>query len=137
MDWSGVPFAAALGVEPDGAGGLLMRPKDSVGNHLGTVHAGALFTLAESASAECLLQSFPELAESVVPVLRAAKTRYRRAATTTVRAVGNVRDEDRAVLRNQLERKGRAVVTVEMEVRGTESNLVCTGSFEWYIQAQA
>ena len=49
-----VPFAALLGIEYDaiepGRAVLRLRDDPAKHNHIGTLHAGALFSLAESAS---------------------------------------------------------------------------------------
>ena len=92
------------------AGNLFLSPAQGVSNHLGTVHAGAQYTLAESASADCLLSTFPELAAQVVPVLRSSQVRFRHPASTSVHASATVETESREKFSRQFERKGRGAI---------------------------
>ncbi|MEN3609260.1 DUF4442 domain-containing protein [Plantactinospora sp. ZYX-F-223] len=94
-----VPFARTLGFElvevtPDGAGGIraVVRLPDSppTHNHVGGPHAGALFTLGETASGAVVLAAFGQLFERAVPLATQAEIRYRRLAMGAVRATARL-----------------------------------------------
>src|SRR5689334_14965752 len=69
---SAVPFAANALVEvvEVGAGLGIARLQDApkVHNHIGSVHAGAMFMLGETASAAAMLGVFAEQMSSIRPV---------------------------------------------------------------------
>jgi acyl-coenzyme A thioesterase PaaI-like protein len=90
-----VPFARTLGVEfaeiaTDDAGGVraVVRLPDSpaLHNHLGGPHAGALFTLGETASGAVVMTAFAELLDRAVPLAVRADIAYRRLAMGAVQA---------------------------------------------------
>src|SRR5258708_25602687 len=96
MDITALPFSRLIGLErcaPD-SGFLLSLPGTSqYHNHLGTVHAGALLALAESASGEFLLREFGPHQE-LVAVVRRMEAKFRQPAHGRVsgRASGNPDD---------------------------------------------
>jgi hypothetical protein len=63
------------GVKKDANGDPWLPFETATQNHLQTVHAIPLFTLAEAASGEALKNSFPELVGKVIPVLRNSQMR--------------------------------------------------------------
>ena len=69
-----LPFVRLLGISIDdiGAGtSKVSMPEDpKLNNHLGTQHAGALFTLAETASGAAMAGGFAELILGLRPVAK-------------------------------------------------------------------
>ncbi|WP_329106732.1 DUF4442 domain-containing protein [Micromonospora sp. NBC_01699] len=94
-----VPFVRTLGVEfveiaPDGADGVrvTVRLPDSPAthNHVGGPHAGALFTLGETASGAVVLTAFGALLDRAVPLTVTADIAYRKLALGPVRATARL-----------------------------------------------
>ncbi|GAA4437854.1 DUF4442 domain-containing protein [Phytohabitans houttuyneae] len=94
-----VPFARTLGFEfvdatPDGEGGVsaVVRLPDSPAthNHVGGPHAGAIFTLGETASGAVVLAAFGHLLDRAVPLAVRAEIAYKRLALGTVRATARL-----------------------------------------------
>jgi acyl-coenzyme A thioesterase PaaI-like protein len=89
-----VPFARTLNlsvVEVTGAGDDLVAvaelPDDAaLHNHVGGPHAGALFTLGETASGAVVMAAFGDQLGRAVPLTVRAEIAYRRLALGTVRA---------------------------------------------------
>jgi acyl-coenzyme A thioesterase PaaI-like protein len=85
-----VPFARTLGVEfvEAGANGLVARLPDNptTHNHVGGPHAGALFSLGETASGAVVLATFGEQLIRAVPLTVRADIAYRKLAIGTVLA---------------------------------------------------
>ncbi|MFO7594684.1 MAG: DUF4442 domain-containing protein [Pseudomonadota bacterium] len=133
MDILAIPYAKTTGIARDAGGKLFLSPAQGVGNHLGTVHAGAQYTLAESASADCLLSTFPELAAQVVPVLRSSEVRFRHPASTAVYASPAIEAESRVKFSRQFERKGRGAISVDVLLQDADGNITLQGRFEWYV----
>jgi uncharacterized protein (TIGR00369 family) len=79
-----VPFARTLGIvfdeAADGVARCRLPDRPDLHNHVGGPHAGALFTLAESASGAAMLSVFGDQLSRVVPLATAATIRYRKLA---------------------------------------------------------
>ena len=99
-----VPFAATLGLEfvdvtvgDDGPVAVVRLPDSPAHhNHVGGPHAGALFTLGESASGAVVFGAFGDRLDRVVPLTVRADIAYRKLAmgvvTATARLAGPVAD---------------------------------------------
>lgn len=76
-----VPFVCTLGLEfvELGADRAVLRLPDNpaLHNHVGGPHAGALFTLGESATAAVVLGSFADLLATHTPLAHGGQIRYR------------------------------------------------------------
>ena len=59
-------------------------------NHLGGPHAGAMFTLGESASGSLVLANFADRLESVIPLAVSAEIRYQAVAMGEVTAEARI-----------------------------------------------
>jgi acyl-coenzyme A thioesterase PaaI-like protein len=90
-----VPFARTLGVSfvetgDDGAVTLALPDAQPLHNHVGGPHAGALFTLGETASGAVVLAAFAELLDRAVPLTTRAEIVYRKLALGPVRATARL-----------------------------------------------
>lgn len=85
-----VPFARTLGITFDsvGDGQAVSRLPDrpDLHNHVAGPHAGALFTLAESASGAAMLSMLGDQLERAVPLATSATIEYRKLAKGEVHA---------------------------------------------------
>ena len=85
-----VPFVRTLGLEYlelSAERAVLRLPDEpSFHNHVGGPHAGAIFTLAESASGAVVIGSFSDLLGSVTPLAASAEIAYRKLAKGPVTA---------------------------------------------------
>jgi acyl-coenzyme A thioesterase PaaI-like protein len=85
-----VPMVGTLNlefVELDAARAVLRMPdQQPYHNHIGGPHAGAMFTLGESASGALVLGNFAEFLGQVVPLAVEANIRYRKVAMGPVLA---------------------------------------------------
>lgn len=84
-----VPFAATLGLEFVDADTVRLPDRPAHHNHVGGPHAGALFTLGETASGAVVFGAFGDRLDRVVPLTVRAEIAYRKlalgAATATAR----------------------------------------------------
>ena len=130
-----IPFVAHVGIEEQDESTLVLPLTQEVGNHVGTMHAAALFALAETQSGVFLQQLFPDYGvNEVLPLLRGSSVKYRSSATTMIHAVASVEKEDQEKFLSQFERKGRASIMVTVELRDIQENVVMTGEFSWFVQ---
>ncbi|CAA6799001.1 MAG: Unknown protein [uncultured Sulfurovum sp.] len=129
-----LPFANYIGVKARNKKELELAPHKNVENHIGTVHAAAQFTLAETQSGLYMLSLFPEFADDVVPLLRSSNIQYKFPATTELVALATVSQEAKEKFERQFLRKGRAMLVVQVEVKNTEGVVTMLGDFGWFIQ---
>lgn len=91
---AGLPMNQTLGVTFDevglGTATAKLANKPELHNHVGTLHAGALFTLAEGASGAALLSGFADLMGEMTPLAKEATIRYRKIAKGAVTAKAKV-----------------------------------------------
>jgi len=133
MDVMKIPFVEKVGITRKAEGELVLSLRDEVMNHLDTVHAAAQFALAETASGDTLLGLFPDLEGDFVPLLRDSHLKFKRPACSDVKASAEVSEEAVARFRERLIRKGRASLTVEVEIRDIDDVVTSYGSFNWYV----
>lgn len=113
-----VPFIRHLGVQvEDYAPGrvvLALSTEPSAANHVGTMHAGAIFALAETAaSAACATH------EDLLGLrlrARGADIRFRQSASGRVTAHAEITDEMAAAVVEELARAGKAELIVPVEI---------------------
>jgi acyl-coenzyme A thioesterase PaaI-like protein len=135
MGWiTNIPFVRKIGIHRNPAGNLELPFDGSVHNHIQTVHAGAQFALAETASGACLLSLFPELAAEVLPILKDAQVRYRSTTTRDITAYPSVADKDVQKFLKHYRRKGRGMMPIKVAVKDSADSLVCECLFNWFIQ---
>ncbi|MCF6243789.1 MAG: DUF4442 domain-containing protein [Sulfurovum sp.] len=133
MNVTQIPFAKHIGIEKEEEGGLKLEPTNKVQNHMQTIHAAAQFALAETQSGLTLQKSFPELEGKVVALLRGSSVNYRRPASTTLTAYATLGEEMKENFITRFEKKGRASITVDVELRDEKDILIMIGSFDWFV----
>lgn len=130
-----VPFSKLIGIKVSDDGDELILPfSDHVKNHLGTFHAGAQFSLMETASGTFLQQQFPELVEKVIPVLRSAEAKYKKPASSDLKAFASVGKKEIERFKQQFEMKGRGIISVSVELIDKQGTVVSNAVYEWFIQ---
>ncbi|MBN4082192.1 YiiD C-terminal domain-containing protein [Mariprofundus ferrooxydans] len=129
-----IPFVRKVGIEKNDDGFLYLQFDESVYNHLQSIHASAQFTLAETASGEILQMEFPELVGKVVPMLRDSQIKFRKPALQSVIAYPSISDDSVQKFKELLLKKGRASISVNVEVKDNEGTTTCTGVFNWFVQ---
>ncbi len=110
-----LPFNQHLGLEVvevgAGAGHVRLPATEALKNHVGTQHAGALFTAGEAASGAAIAGFVAEAGGALVPLAKSARIDYLKAASGPIDA--------RAVLRGDVEAaraRARTDERLELEV---------------------
>ena len=124
-----IPFSKTVGIEKG-----LLKNVTKVQNHLGSIHAGAQFTFAESASGKYLSSLFPDMQDKIIPLLRESSIKYKKQALSTLRSEVQVDKEDLEKFRVRFESKGRATIVAHVSVFDEEGDITCVGSFKWFVQ---
>jgi acyl-coenzyme A thioesterase PaaI-like protein len=136
MDLTTVPFSQLIGLQTchDGSSTMVsLTADDRHHNHVGTVHAAVLFSVAEAASAQAMLDSFPDLSGASVALLRTASVKYHRAGRTRLEGFASIDADAAARFRSRIERKGAASLEVVAGVREQNEELI-SGRFCWFVK---
>ena len=134
MDVTQIPFVEHVGINKNAQDLLELSFDKRVENHLKTIHASAQFTLAETASGEILQQTFPQLANKVIPLLRESTLKFKKPAQQSVIAYPLIAPEVEQKFTDQFAKKGRASIAVEVEIRDVDGTITCSGTFNWFLQ---
>ena len=120
---------------PEGRRHLLELPESPLLlNHVGTVHASVQFALAEACSGEFLLRAtgFPHT--EVFAVLRASEVKFRKPANGLLRVSARFAEVTETSLSDTLTSRGRALVSVLVEVFDLNDVTTMTGRYDWFLQ---
>jgi acyl-coenzyme A thioesterase PaaI-like protein len=135
MNLKEIPFAKLLAVSNSDTDFLFeLSADEKYTNHLGTVAAAAQFSLAEFASGQWMINTFPDIAPNVIPVLRKSEVKFRKPALGRVRARALVNEETKTQFITELTQRKRALLTIPIELVNDDSEVVMSGTYEWFIQ---
>jgi uncharacterized protein (TIGR00369 family) len=132
-----VPFAGHLGLEitqvAAGESTVVLPDRPELGNHVGSQHAGALFTLAETASGAAFVGAFAEKMGDVTPLAKSAEISYEKIARGPITAQGRlgVAREDALAT---LDSDGRVEFPCEVEMSDADGNRVATATVHWHVR---
>lgn len=136
MFQNAVPFANTVGIKihemADGRAVASVTVREEIANHLGTLHAGATFTLAETASGCAMSSVFgpkifelrPVAAESTIGFKKLAKGTITAKAATTLGA---------SEILSTLESDGKVRFGVDVDLIDEEEDIVATVSVDWHV----
>jgi acyl-coenzyme A thioesterase PaaI-like protein len=124
-----VPFIRTVGIDIDhierGRAMATLGERKAVQNHLGTAHAGAVYTLGESASGGVVMSLFADLFPAVFIALKSSSVRHLKALPGPVKAVA-VLDGEADSVRATYDATGKVDfdVRVSLKVGDTETAVV-------------
>jgi len=131
-----LPLVRTLGIRIDDIGNgtsTVSMPDDpKLHNHLGTPHAGALFTLAETASGAAMAGGFADLILGLRPVAKESRIQYQKVAHGATRAEGRV-PGDVAALKAELKQQGKVAFPVEVDIFDAAGTLAAQVQVDWYL----
>jgi len=134
MEILNIPFVSKIGLQKCAEGNLRLLYAEENSNHLKSLHAGAQFTLAETASGNYLQSNFPDLAPVVIPVLRDAQVKYKKPAMKDLKAYVSIKDEVRSKFFTQIGGKGRGLIALDVLLKDSDGITTFEGTFNWFIQ---
>ena len=91
-------------------------------NHLGSMYAGALFTLAEIPGGALFLTSFDS--QRFYPLVKEMNLRFRRPATGDIRVEARLGSEQIEQLQRQATRQGKAEYVLELQLTDDSGEVV-------------
>ena len=133
MDVTAIPFNKLIGLAAsDDERYLLMLPEGKqYTNHLGTVHASALFALAEATSGVLLLGEFPGRTD-LASVVRKVETKFRNPGQGAIYSKATMAG-DREQFIKDLDERGRGFINVTVDLLDGDGKPVMRSEFEWFV----
>jgi len=135
-----VPFTAHVGVALEtitaGEATATLGQTRETSNHIATMHAGALFTLAEAASGAAMAGLFLERLAGVRPVAASATIDFVRPAKGAVTAHAAV-DAEREGLLAALDGEGKVRFPVKVAMTDAEGREVARMRVDWHVSVLA
>lgn len=122
-----------MGIEAQENGSLYLPFNQTLLNHLGTIHASAQFTLAETQSGFYLQIMFPQYGDRVIPLLRSSSVTYKHSATKDIYSVAHASEEVLHKFEREFLKRGRAVILINVTVYDSDDIIIMEGEFSWFI----
>ena len=135
-----IPYNRYLGLEVgevgDGRGVVRLPADERLHNHVGSQHAGALFSAGEAASGAAFVGAFAERMGEITPLARTAEISYLKLARGAITATGTL-GESKDALVARLESDGKVEFPVEVELSDAEGNTVASMTVNWHVRKNA
>jgi acyl-coenzyme A thioesterase PaaI-like protein len=132
-----VPFAGYLGLEVTsvaaGEAAVVLPERAELTNHVGSQHAGALFTAAEAASGAAFVGAFVERMGEVTPLARSAEISYEKIAKGPIEARAKLGVPAAEALAT-LDAEGKVVFPCEIEMTDASGLKVATATVHWHVR---
>lgn len=132
-----VPFAGYLGLEitsmAEGEAVVVLPERTDLTNHVGSQHAGALFTAAENASGAAFVGAFVERMAEVTPLARSAEISYEKIAKGPIEARAKLGVPAAEALAT-LDAEGKVVFPCEIELTDSSGQRVATATVQWHVR---
>lgn len=132
-----VPFAGYLELEITSVGPgeatVVLPERPELGNHVGSQHAGALFTVAETASGAAFVGAFAERMGDVTPLARSAEISYEKIAKGPIEAKARLGVPAEDALAT-LDAEGKVVFPCEVELSDASGQRVATATIQWHVR---
>lgn len=130
-----VPFNGYLGIRVSAREGYILElaNNDNLLNHLGTLHAGALFSLAEATSGEFLLRAFHNSELDIIPLVRKADIKYSRPAEPAVYSTADFVDDSAEKIYAGLIEKGKVIIQVKVGLYNDTGERIAVSTIDWFL----
>jgi len=134
IDVTKLPFNHFIGLKISTKNGylLMLDNRSEYRNHLDTVHASAMFALAEATSGHFLLNEFSELT-NIVPVVRKVEIKYKKPTTGGVFSKAKFIETEKNGTLEALTERGRAIIKVEVSLFDETEVMIMQSVFEWFV----
>jgi uncharacterized protein (TIGR00369 family) len=132
-----VPFVAHLGLEithiAEGEATVVLPERGELTNHVGSQHAGAIFTVAETASGAAFVGAFAERLGEVTPLARSAEISYTKIAKGPIEASAKLGVPAAEALAT-LDADGKVVFPCEIELTDSSGEPVANATVQWHVR---
>ena len=135
-----IPYNRYLGLVlsevADGQGVVILPQEEHLLNHVGSQHAGALFSVGEAASGAAFVGGFAERLGGVTPLARTAEIEYLKLANGPILATGTL-GADKEELFSQLDANGKVEFPVKVELTDEHGQTVARMTVNWHVRRNA
>lgn len=132
-----VPFAGHLKLEiteiSEGVATVVLPDLPELKNHVGSQHAGALFTAAETASGAAFVGAFAERMGDLTPLARSAEISYEKIANGKITARARLGVPAAQALET-LDAEGKVEFPCEIELTDADGVLVAAADVRWHVR---
>jgi uncharacterized protein (TIGR00369 family) len=132
-----VPFVGYLGLEiteiGEGEATVVMPGRPELLNHVGSQHAGALFTLAETASGAAFVGAFAERMADLTPLARSAEISYDKVAEGPITAKAKL-GISAAKAHEVLDADGKVEFPCDVELTDAGGAVVAAANVRWHVR---
>ncbi|MDR3615908.1 MAG: YiiD C-terminal domain-containing protein [Candidatus Obscuribacterales bacterium] len=133
-----IPFNAELGIQvisfESGRAKCKLPFKESLANHVGTMHAAAQFAVIEAASGVALMAALADLLDQCTPLALGADIAYRAPAHGDCTADASVSTEDVKATRDALFTQDKAKVAVQVTLADSNGTISTECTVRWHIR---
>jgi acyl-coenzyme A thioesterase PaaI-like protein len=131
-----IPFVQLLELEyievGPGSATVRLPERPELGNHVGSQHAGALFTVAEAASGGAFVAGFAERMGEITPLAKSARISYEKLAKGPIDASAELDYVDRLLA--ALDADGKVEFPVEVLMRDQDGQQVASATVDWHVR---
>jgi len=132
-----VPFVGHLNLEiteiSEGEATVVMPERPELLNHVGSQHAGALFTAAETASGAAFVGAFAERMGELTPLARSAEISYDKVAKGPITAKAKL-GIAAAEAHETLDADGKVEFPCEVELTDADGAVVAAANVRWHVR---
>jgi acyl-coenzyme A thioesterase PaaI-like protein len=112
---------------------VVLPDRPELHNHVGSQHAGALFTVAETASGAAFVGTFAARMGDVVPLAKAAEIAYEKVAKGPIEARAEL-GIDAAEALAKLDADGRVEFPCQVVLSDGDGQQVATATVRWHVR---
>jgi acyl-coenzyme A thioesterase PaaI-like protein len=135
-----IPYNRYIGLEVaevgDGSGVVRLPGDERLHNHVGSQHAGALFSAGEAASGAAFVGAFAPRMGEITPLARTAEISYLKLARGTITATGTL-GEAKDTLLARLDADGKVEFPVTVALTDADGNTVASMTVHWHVRKNA
>ncbi|MDX1511500.1 MAG: DUF4442 domain-containing protein [Nitriliruptorales bacterium] len=133
-----VPFIPVVGIRCTemsvGRAVCVLPDRTEVHNHIGSLHAGAMFTAGESAAGMAFTGAFVDQLDRIHPLAAGAQIRYVAVARGDLTVEATLRD-DVGDIRERFARDGKVTFVVDVDMRDPDGKLCVEMSVDWHVRS--
>ena len=130
-----VPFVQLLELEyidlGPGTATVRLPERVEMTNHVGSQHAGGLFTAAETASGAAFVGAFAERLGEITPLAKSANISYEKIAKGPIDATATLDDDG---LIDKLEADGKVEFQIDVVLKDSGDQQVASATIDWHVR---